>query len=684
MQLSRRQALTAFAATSTAAALAVGRPAAAGAAPAATDGYLVGAGMSDMTGAIAGQGMMGYSEADQIAEGLRQRVFARAFVVVDAGSGSRVAYVNADIACVFDSIHLTVLKRLAELYGDLYTERNVMLTATHNHNSCGGTAWDFAYTLASSGFRRNSFEAEVDGVVEAIVAAHDSLAPGTVSLGRSELHDASANRSAEAFDRNPEDDKAHFPDKIDPAVTVLRFRQGGRDIGAITWFATHGTSLTDKNRYISPDNKGYASYLWEHEEKGVRHLDGPASFVAAFSQTNAGDMTPNLFVRKMQPGGPTDDNPTNARIIGERQYDAGKSAFDSAASMSSGGVDSVFRYIDMSNQQVDGRFTHDGVPGYTTPAVMGAAAAATSMEDNWFSQLAFLEEGMLNPVVTAFGGTEVPVSRSIVDAQLPKLHLFPLGLMPPAPWVPHVLPLQIMRIGDLVLVGLPAEATIVAGLRIRRAVANELAVPLENVLAHGYANSYSQYITTPEEYDAQQYEGGETLYGRWTLPAYVQGLTALAASMRDGVAAPRGPAPLDKSGFQPDLLAPVPPDAPAPGLPFGAVTLAPAPSYGSDDTVTVEFAGAHPNNDLKRRSTYLEVQRLDDGTWRRVADDNTYETTLHWERPAGSMDRSTIRITWQIPAGTDGGRYRIEHYGVARDAAGTLTPYTGSAEFDVH
>lgn len=40
-----------------------------------------------MTGAIAGQGMMGYSDTEQVAGGLRQRCWARAYVIVDAATG---------------------------------------------------------------------------------------------------------------------------------------------------------------------------------------------------------------------------------------------------------------------------------------------------------------------------------------------------------------------------------------------------------------------------------------------------------------------------------------------------------------------------------------------------------------------------------------------------------------------
>ncbi len=94
--------------------------------------------------------------------------------------------------------------------------------------------------------------------------------------------------------------------------------------------------------------------------------------------------------------------------------------------------------------------------------------------------------------------------------------------MKPYPWCPEVLPLQLIRIGQLYLEAGAEEYTIDAGLRIRRTVAAGPGVPLENVLVHGYANAYSQYVTTPEEYDAQHYEGAFTLFGRYTLPAAYQ------------------------------------------------------------------------------------------------------------------------------------------------------------------
>ena len=648
-----------------------------GAGPAGADpagGYLVGAGRADMTGAVAGQGMMGYSQPAQVAEGLHMRYWSRAYIIVDNATGNRVVFVTADSACLFESIHFGVLAKLRSRFGSLYTESNVNLNATHNHNSCGGTAWDYAYSLAAFGFKKNSYRAEVDGIYDSICRAHDSLAPGTISLGHGELHNASAQRSRTAFDLNPDPDKRVFPDGIDPAVTVLRLRQGGNDIGVITWFSTHGTSMADHNKLITVDNKGYASHRWELDDPGV---------VAAFPQTNAGDMTPNLNLVPFSPSGPTKDNRANCAIIGERQYQAGRQASSAASGMTRSGVESMIQYVDFSDVAIDGSYTPDGKPARTSPAMMGAGAVATSTEDNYEQPLPFFYEGQVNPLVEAVGGLDAPISPWIRDVQAPKLIAAPLGLLPPAPWIPQVMPIQIMRIGDLVLAAAPAEFTIVSGLRVRQIVAGALRVSIDNVLLQGYANGYSQYVTTPEEYVAQHYEGGETQFGRWTLPAYMQSFDKLAGALAAGTPPPRGPAPLNKSGFQPDLVPAPPPDTPVAGRRYGDVLKAPKSGYRAGETVSVEFVGAHPNNNLRRADTYTVVEQWIAGAWQRVFDDNAWSTELRWSRPPGSSDASVITILWNTNAGT-AGRYRIRYQGDHRTGDGKVHGFTGtSPAFDV-
>lgn len=632
-------------------------------------GFRVGVGISDVTGPAAENGMMGYSMPQQQTAGIHQRTRARAFVIDDGGK--RIAFVTADVGALFQSVHQGVLRRLAAAFGDLYTEQNVLLNATHTHAGCGGDSHYAAYDLAILGFQQQVYDAVVDGIFEAISRAHANLAPGSISLGRAELTKASVNRSRTAFDLNPKADKDYFPQAIDPAVTVLRFKQGNTDVGAISWFATHCTSLSNGNRLISGDNKGYASYEWEHDHAGVRYLDGEPRFVAAFPQTNTGDMSPNL---NLEPGTPETEF-ENTRAIGDLQFRAAKSAFDSAAEAMSGGVDHRMCYVDMSDVAVDAKYTPNGRPQRTCTAAIGVSMLAGSREDGPGLPL---PEGVKNPFIDWLGGIDAPIPQALADAQAPKVVAVPFGAMKPYPWAPEVLPLQIVRIGQLYLAAVSAEMTIVAGLRLRRTVAAELGVPLENVLIQGYANAYSQYVTTPEEYDSQQYEGASTLFGRYTLPAYQQEFAKLAAAMKAGTTVPHGPTPRDLRGklinFQPAVVLDSAPAAKS----FGDVLVDANSTYRRGEKVTVEFVTGHPKNDLRRGGTFLEIQRLVDGKWVRHADDGDWDTRFHWARTFVAESKATVQ--WAIPVNAPIGKYRVLHFGNWKNGwNGAVSAFSGTS-----
>ncbi|MFD7658985.1 neutral/alkaline ceramidase [Actinosynnema sp. NPDC059797] len=631
--------------------------------------YLIGRGISDVTGPAAENGMMGYSSFDQKTTGIHQRQRSRAYVVVDRATGERVAYVNADLAMIFRAVQEAVLDRLRPRYGDLYTRENVLLSATHTHAGPGGYSHNLAYNLSILGLQPQTLNAIADGITESIVEAHEDLAPGELSLGRGQLTNASVNRSRTAFERNPAADKAHFPNAIDPAVTVLKFRRGGEDVGAISWFATHNTSMTNENTLISPDNKGYASYQWEHDDEGVRYLDDRPGFVAAFPNTNAGDLSPNLHLR---PGsGPTEDEVENTRIIGERQNRKAQEVFAGPQRAVTGGVDSRMRFVDMSRVAVDGRHTTDGRPGTTCSGVVGASTMAGSVEDG--PALPGFSEGMQSPLKALFDPLNVEVPQWLRDCQYPKASLVPTGLVGATP---DVLPLQVVRIGPLHLVAVPAEVTVVAGLRIRRAVAEGAGVPLEDVLVQGYANDYSQYVTTPEEYDLQQYEGGSTLFGRNTLPAYQQEFGKLAESLRTGAPLDPGPTPGTPPFTGINLQTGVVFDDKPLGRSFGDVLTEPAAEHTRGQTATAVFVTGHPKNNLRRNGTFLEVQRLVDGRWTRHADDGDWSTRYRWQREG--VANSTATVTWAIPADTPAGTYRIVHHGDWKSGwTGAITPFTG-------
>jgi len=271
------------------------------------------------------------------------------------------------------------------------------------------------------------------------------------------------------------------------------------------------------------------------------------------------------------------------------------------------------------------------------------------------------------------------VSPELKEAQAPKDVFVPIGEMNRVyPWVQERVPVMLVRIGRLYLVGIPGEVTICAGLRLRRTVAAIVGADLEDVLVAGYANAYFHYLTTPEEYDSQQYEGGSTLFGRWQLPALQQTAAALATALRDGTQVPIGPEAPDLSGKALSLQPGVVLDAPPVLKSFGDVLETPQDGYKAGDQARVVFAGAHPGNDLHRGDTYLEIQRQDSGgTWHRIADDGDWATRFHWERYG--VAASKVTITWDIPQGTTPGAYRIVYHGDARNLLGTITPITGKS-----
>ncbi|MBS44130.1 MAG: alkaline ceramidase [Nocardioides sp.] len=637
--------------------------------------YRVGRGIADITGEVADAGMLGYADTAQVSAGLHQRQRARAFVVVDRRTGEQVVHVTAELPLMFQSVRDAVLTRLERRYGDLYGERNVMITVTHTHSGPGGYAHHNLYNVTTYGFHPRTFRAAVDGIVASVVHAHADLAPSTLRTARARLAHASAQRSRTSFDRNPAADKAYFPSGTDTASTTLEVLRGGDLAGLVNWFPVHATSMTTQNLLVSPDNKGYAAWSTEHDLGDVNHLtesDDPG-LVAAYAQTNAGDMSPNL---RLEPGtGPTRNEFTNTRVIGERMRGAVQRALRGGGSRRvRGAVDSRLVYVDMSAQRVSGRFTPDGTPQRTCEAAFGAAFAAGSTEDGG-GGLPVFHEGADggNPLFDVVSDALYTASPELEECHGDKEILFPAGSVD---FVQQRLPVQLVRIGQLYLVGIPAEVTIVSGLRLRRTVAAAVGTDVENVLVQGYANAYAHYVVTPEEYEVQNYEGASTLFGQYELPALQQVAHRLGRAMRRGEPVALGTKERDRGSEQvTSTQGQVLVDTPLRGTAFGDVVRQPAASYPVGRAVQMVFSGAHPNNDLRHGGTYVVVERWTGSRWRRCADDGDWSTRMTWTRVGASGSR--IGVRWAPDRSTPTGRYRIRYQGTARDAAGETSEIVG-------
>eukprot|EP01116_Phalansterium_solitarium_P012083 TRINITY_DN2805_c0_g2_i1.p1 TRINITY_DN2805_c0_g2~~TRINITY_DN2805_c0_g2_i1.p1 ORF type:complete len:550 (-),score=135.65 TRINITY_DN2805_c0_g2_i1:1298-2947(-) len=430
-------------------------------------GYQIGAGIWDITGPAAQTGMMGYAMENQATRGLHYRLRARAFIF--AAGEQRVVYVSTDSCMVFTEVKAAVLVKLQAIYGNLYVDDNIILSGIHTHAGPAGFAYLPIYNLASFGFHQENFNTIVAGIVSAIKMAHDKLSPGgRVLINYGKLWDANINRSPFSYLANSAEERASYPDgNTDKNITVLRLEdQDGNELGVISFFAVHGTSMTNKNHLISGDNKGHASYLFE-KLKNNGSLPGFGNFVAAFGQSNEGDVSPNTKGAFCPDGTPCDfatstcngksegcnaigpgvDQFDSTHIIGQRQFDAALGLYNNATRVLSTKIRYVHTYIDMGNISVSAKFTSTGQDETTCHGSLGDAFAAGTTDGPGMFNFQQNTNSSKNPYWNFIGGFLSRPTKEEVACQAPKQILLNTGdISFPAPWTARILPISILQL----------------------------------------------------------------------------------------------------------------------------------------------------------------------------------------------------------------------------------------------
>jgi len=222
----------------------------------AAGNYLIGSGVYDVTGESAEAGFMGYAALNQKGTGIHFRLRARAFIVVDKQSSSRVAYVSLDLCFGMEMMKTFVIEQLQAKYGNLYVRENVIISGTHTHSGPGGIGGTALVDITTLGFIKANFDAAVTGIVNAIGAAHASLRSGSVQINTGSLDGANINRSPVAYLRDPAAERAKYKYDTDHLNTVLKFTaDDGRAVGMVDIFAVHATSMNNTNTLVSGDNK---------------------------------------------------------------------------------------------------------------------------------------------------------------------------------------------------------------------------------------------------------------------------------------------------------------------------------------------------------------------------------------------------------------------------------------------
>jgi neutral ceramidase len=529
----------------------------------AAAGLRAGFGKRDIT-PPPGVGMSSFSIDSRQAVGFRQRLFARAMVLEDE-KGERLALAVVDLGQVSILLHREVSARILQAGTGIGADR-LLLSATHTHSGPGNF-------FAADGLNANSgrfpgFDPAVarlliDGISGAIEDAASDLQPAKAGWTFEQVWDFTFNRSYEAYQRNtsprirvdhqgarPADQQA-----VDSTFALLRVDRCGaewnecRPWGAYGVFAMHASNIPASNNLFDADTHGVVARVVEgHIREARGDVDGPAYFLLA--QGALGDIGANLrdptpcrtyrFLPELGAAGPRTLPPAEAwrapmpevetcldavRLeVDSLSWDLGgrvAGIFDRAGAGLSPSLPlaRAFRSLDLRKYQ--GPYPICWPPRVGAASVGGAEKGyiRTWNHRPFFLDLSFREGGSAarEEPSGCFGHKKVQLGILVKEYTLPQV--FQLG---------------VFQVGSVLVGTVPVEPTTEVGAAIREAILETGPGTAEKALVVGITNGYALYTATAEEYEAQYYEGGSTLYGPNTATMLTYELGQLSRSLREG------------------------------------------------------------------------------------------------------------------------------------------------------
>lgn len=517
---------------------------------------------------------MNYNLEGKVSRGFWTRLYARAVYLQDA-SGTALVFVSAELPHIPNGLH----DKVAELVSrndaiDHLGPKHIVVAATHTHHGPENYFSDEFYNgmvSARSGFDRELFKFLSKRIAEAIAQAHADRQELTEVRYRSAmLEDFVRNRSLAPFLRNEEakayvdarkskvtgscplvegqtDERACWAVRSRVEVVDLLARPNGATgsgelLTSMVFLAAHPTVLGPQTEIYQGDLFGVASTLLEqqrvpgcaaYQPETVPIFNGAQGDVSAawkrrdrYDLLNPGVAGSRMglavklarFVCRKDPG--IDPIPSAGPEV-----HAAKLAYQ-------------FERFRLSKRNFETEAKcKPWTEKCTTPKPLPGAPSMGGAQDGrtfWYELGA--KEGMRSASRSRHGrkakglevaGVPVEVAESIADPDKP----------------PRKVPIAIFRIGDLVIATLPGEFTTMLGERLRKEIGDTVTTSgtaPERVLLIGLANGHVSYVTTPEEYDAQGYEGAQNLYGAATGPLIEKHFQKVGLRLNNGSATHNG------------------------------------------------------------------------------------------------------------------------------------------------
>ena len=469
-----------------------------------------------------GMPMGGYSILANRGQGFRTRLKSRV-VYLNDGNGHSVALVQVDLPAASLLLHHKVAEAVAEKTG--LKPGDIAITASHSHSAPANIFNnDFYNKHMTSGewLETTHLEFLTGQIVQGILKAHEDRRPARVATGCTDIHGYNRNRALTSYVLNQDvgeislDDPHAVFKAVNPALCMVRVDvqdDRGRylPLAAYSVFSVHATALTPPVEVYNADLFAYAQKDLEWTIR--RTYDTPWPIVHGLTSGTEGDMAPALREQGDSTFGHLPVDWKEAKRVGQG---IGREAIRFFEELGDRLTDDIV--VGSAVRELNIR-EHNAVEDVVlcTSAVVGNPLAAGAYERRtpWLAAVPFLR-----------GGNDLARRWWLTDGcQGNKRHLlFSFGqpLLEPKDSFPNTVMFQLIRVNDTVILPMPFEVTVTSGRRIAARVQAEFGGVGEHHIRHvavaSNSNGYFGYTTTPEEYFRQNYEGGHTLYGRYSTP----------------------------------------------------------------------------------------------------------------------------------------------------------------------
>jgi hypothetical protein len=611
-------------------------PAAAGA---ATPTLRAGAGKADITPKL-GYALGGWVRADRTGNGQHTRLHARALVL--KRGDRKIALVSVDLFMIPGGM----VKHIGDLLADRgLSEQTILVSASHTHSGPAGfgnypslnTIAPSTETISDPLTFVNFFNSPpadpqlyaflTEQIATAIRRADDDLAPAAAGWGSERILGLTRNRSVEAHLHNhgitraygqgrPEEDPEGAIHTIDPDVNVLRVDhvRGSKrvPIGAWSTFADHGTVTKSSFEFYNGDHNASAMRVFEQRVRAAAKVPASQEVVNVYGNSNEGDMSAGL----------DHSGPAGSDYVGRIEASAMFRAWKRARLSRRPALDSRWTRMCFCGQQTEsGQVADQSQVGL--PFLTGS------------------EEGR-GPLFDVTGQHYEDTRNEAGTGPHGKKYAVPAGDLP------KQVPLLAVRVGPRAIVTIPGEGTKEVGARVRAAATAAVAGSgIEGIVISGLANEFVLYFTTPEEYDRQHYEGGNTQFGRSSSTLLRDEVARLTGTLARGEPAPPLPGDFDPTnGVTPE----------GPPYPDGAesATILEQPvSVPRLERAHMRWQGGPEGLDRPVDEAFVTAQRLVKKKWVRFDDD--LGLAMLWKVAGDGVHD----LQWEVPRDAPAGQYRL-------------------------